>query len=119
MAWSEFSRIRRGTQEAGVIGNGIREIRLGAMTALRPTYGRLEGGRRYCTGGSSYAMVVDFSCGVHAVSCLPYGISDDPASPHFADQMPLYVKGAFKPAWFWPDELKANAESDQVLSAGN
>jgi acyl-homoserine lactone acylase PvdQ len=116
--WSEFSRIRRGDIELGVAGCGSREARLGPLVALRPSYGIAENGCRLCVGGSSYGMIVDFSCGVRAISCLPFGVSDDPASKHFADQLPIYAKAQFKPAWFEPEEILAHRESDRILEAG-
>ena len=61
-------------------------------------------------------MVVDFSNGIHAVSCLPFGESEHPQSKHFADQMPLYAKAEFKPAWFDPEEIHDHAESVRVLT---
>jgi acyl-homoserine-lactone acylase len=111
--WSEFSRIQRGTVDVGVAGCGITAPMIGA--ALRPTYGEFRDGKRYCTGGSSYGMLIDFAGPTKAVSCLPYGVSEHADSPHFADQLPLYVKGEFKPAWFWPEELRENTESVRTL----
>jgi acyl-homoserine lactone acylase PvdQ len=117
VAWREFSRIRRGDIEMGVSGFGARTDRLSPFVALRPSYGALMGARHYCLGGSSYGMLVDFSNGVRAVSCLPFGVSDDPKSKHFADQLPLYVERQFKPAWFEANEILAHAESNVVLDA--
>ena len=115
--WAQFSRIRRGDIERPVAGNGLRQRELASLklTALRPTYGRIEDGRRWCTGGSSYGMIVDFSGETRSISCLPFGVSEDPDSPHFADQLVLYAKRQYKPAWFLPDEIREHAESDQVL----
>lgn len=115
VAWGEFSKLRRGDIVMGVAGVGHRDSKLGSMTALRPTYGLIASGARYASGGSSYGMVVDFAGATQAVSCLPFGISDNPESPHFADQMPIYCRGEFKPAWFFPEELKANAASEQTI----
>ncbi|MBX3422268.1 MAG: penicillin acylase family protein [Pirellulaceae bacterium] len=117
--WGDFSRIRRGDVELGVAGNGVREAaldRLG-LTALRPTGGDIKEGRRYCQVGTSYAMVVDFSGATRSISILPYGVSENPQSPHFADQLPLYAETKYKPAWFLPEEIRQNAESEVVLTA--
>jgi len=115
--WGEFSRIRRGDIERGVAGNGLRgplaDLKL---TALRPTYGQMEDGRRFCTGGSSYSMIVDFAGATRSISCLPFGISEHEDSPHFADQLALYVNRQYKPAWFLPDEIKQHLESEKLLS---
>jgi len=117
--WSDYSRIRRGDIEMGIAGNGAQEAvldRMG-MTALRPTSGEEKGGRRFCGGGTSYAMIIDFKEPVRAMSILPFGVSENSKSPHFADQLPLYVEGKYKPVWFWPHEISENCASDVVLTA--
>jgi acyl-homoserine-lactone acylase len=112
--WKEFSRIRRGEIEIGVAGSG--GIGSKAGPALCPTNGEIRKGKRYCSGGSSYGMIVDFSGKTNAISCLPFGVSEDPSSPYFANMLPLYANRQFKPAWFFPDEVKANARSELTLS---
>lgn len=111
--WEQFSRIRRGDQELGIAGSGSIDREAGA--ALRPTGGPVQDGRRYANGGSSYGMIVDFAGQTRSISCLPFGVSENPDSPYFANQLPLYVKREFKPAWFLPGELQENTASDQVL----
>ena len=113
--WKEFSRIRRGNIEMGVAGSGGTGSKAGP--ALRPTNGEIKDGKRYCSGGSSYGMIVDFSGKTNAISCLPFGVSDDPSSPFFANMMPLYAERQFKPAWFFPDEVQTNAKSELTLQA--
>ena len=112
--WKEFSRIRRGDIEMGVAGSA--GIGSQAGPALCPTNGEIKDGKRYCSGGSSYGMIVDFSGKTNAISCLPFGVSEDPNSPFFANMLPLYASRQFKPAWFFPDELKANAGSELILT---
>ncbi len=111
--WKEFSRVRRGEIEVGIAGSGGAGRAAGA--ALRPTNGKITNGRRYCSGGSSYGMIVDFSGDTKAISCLPFGVSEHPESPYFANMLPLYADRQFKPAWFFPEEIKANAKSEEVL----
>jgi penicillin amidase len=62
--------------------------------------------------GHSYVSVVEFGERVRAVSVIPFGQSRDPASRHHFDQAPLYAAGRFKPAWFHPDEIRANLERE-------
>jgi acyl-homoserine-lactone acylase len=111
--WGDFCRIRHGDVEMGIAGCAQGG---GSLITVRPNSGPIHDHRIYCIGGSSYNMVVDFSNGVRAVSCLPFGVSGNPQSKHFADQMPLFAKATYKPAWFEPAELRDHAESEQVLT---
>ncbi len=111
--WKEFSRIRRGSLDMGVAGSGGVGNKIGP--ALCPTNGEVKDGKRYCAGGSSYGMIVDFSGKTKAISCLPFGVSEDPSSPYFANMLPLYCERQFKPAWFFSDEVKANRKSEVTL----
>jgi acyl-homoserine-lactone acylase len=61
-------------------------------------------------------MIVDFSGETTAISCLPFGVSEHPDSPYFANMLPLYAKRQFKPAWFSPSDVKAHAESERILA---
>lgn len=117
--WSDFSRIKRGKIDQPIAGSGgLSTAGVSfAGAALRPTGGRVaKNGRRYAGGGSSYGMIIDFSGKTKAMSCLPFGVSEHPRSPHFADMLPVYARRDFKPVWFFPNEVKANAKSDITLT---
>ena len=65
---------------------------------------------RYGQAGGTYVSVVEFGPQVHALTVHTFGASGHPDSPHFFDQAPLYASGRFKPGWFTPAEVRANAE---------
>ena len=65
---------------------------------------------RYGVFGRANTAVVEFGATVRAQSVTPFGVSFDPASPHFFDQAPLYAAGGLKPMWFDRAELADNAE---------
>jgi acyl-homoserine lactone acylase PvdQ len=68
--------------------------------------------------GSSFRMVVELGAGPEhprAWSVAPYGNSDDPASPHFADQMPLAATRRFRPVPWTRQQVEAEATSRKTL----
>ena len=70
---------------------------------------RYPGTRRYYgTSGNSFVAAVEFGPRVRAVAVSAGGESGDPASPHFSDQAIRYARGALRPVYFWPDELKGH-----------
>jgi acyl-homoserine lactone acylase PvdQ len=53
---------------------------------------------------------------VRSWNATPFGQSDDPASPHYADQAEkLFSQSRLKPTWLQPSELEGNVESTKVL----
>lgn len=62
--------------------------------------------------GYGFGMVVAFGADrVRAASMVPFGASEDPDSPHFADQMALIQDRRLKTAYFDPAEVTRLAES--------
>jgi len=51
------------------------------------------------TGGASWRMVVDFSDLGHSVGMYPGGQSEDPASPHYDDQVKPWAEGRYLPLY--------------------
>jgi acyl-homoserine lactone acylase PvdQ len=55
---------------------------------------------------------------VESYSCLVWGNSSDPNSPHYVDQAEkLYSQRKFKPTWWSKDELMQHIESQKTLEA--
>ena len=79
---------------------------------LHPDYGPdQESGQIYCNNGWGHLMVVMEGEPKEIWSLLPYGQSEDPASPHYNDQVRLHSQGQMKRFWFTPREILAHTES--------
>lgn len=50
--------------------------------------------------GASWRQVVDLGNLGRSVGVYPGGQSGDPSSPHYDDQLPLWVAGKYAPLWF-------------------
>jgi acyl-homoserine lactone acylase PvdQ len=106
LPWGEFHRTRRGDRTVAV--NGYGPAAPGDQAAaVVPNWGVFRNGRIDVTGGSSFRMIVDLNPKrIRSWSILPYGNSQDPASPHFADQLPLFAAGKYKETRFSIDEIR-------------
>ncbi|MES3151109.1 penicillin acylase family protein [Sphingomonas faeni] len=70
-------------------------------------------GRLVVRHGDSFVMVMawDKAGRVASQSIQPYGAAiTRPASPHYADQAPLFVRHRLKPVWFEPAQLRRHVE---------
>ncbi len=113
--WGEIHRIRRGGGSwpvAGCRADGIstlRSVRFGSSD---------ENGISWARGGQMCTTVVRLEKGaVRSLSATPFGQSNDPDSPHHADQAEkLFSRGALKPTWYSKSELLKHVESKRVLS---
>ena len=112
VAYGTLHRVRRGDHSWPISGGESG----GGMT-IRAVEAKLEGNVFYGRNGQNWTQLVQFRRGaVRSWSATPYGQSDDPASPHYADQAgKLFSPGRLKPAWFQPADLEGNIESTQVL----
>ena len=118
VAWGEVNRLQRVEQSAGESFSDAKEsvpVRgvggdSGSMFAFiaRQAPGQK---RRYGVYGNSFVSVIEFGPTVRACSVIAYGQSNDPKSPHYFDQAPLYAAGELKPACFERGEIERNAES--------
>jgi penicillin amidase len=66
--------------------------------------------------GPSMRQITDFSDLDHSLAVLPGGQSGIPASPHYADLMPLWLAGEYHPFPMARQEIDRVAESRLVLS---
>jgi acyl-homoserine-lactone acylase len=71
--------------------------------------------RYYGTSGNSFVAVVEFGPHVSARAVSIGGESNDPASPHFADQVGRYAAGDLRTVHFSAEDLAAHAASHEDL----
>jgi acyl-homoserine-lactone acylase len=64
----------------------------------------------YGERGNSFVAAVEFGPRITARSVLAGGQSGDPASPHFADQAEMYVRGELKDVLFYKADVEKNLE---------
>ncbi|MGC4938201.1 penicillin acylase family protein [Kribbella sp. DT2] len=67
--------------------------------------------RYYGTSGNSFVAVVEFGPKLRAWAVTAGGVSGDPASEHFDDQVKRYASGNLRRVYFYPDDLKGHVES--------
>ena len=68
-------------------------------------------GTIHCNDGWGHLLVVEESRPRRVWSLLPYGESEDPASPHYNDMARLHSQRRMKPFWFTPEEILRHTES--------
>ncbi len=113
--WGEFHVTQRGSKTAGVTGFGY-VVPGDSSAAVAPASGAFKDGKIICSGGSSFRMVVNLDPkGVRSWSILPYGNSNDPNNPHFADQIEMFGRGEYKDTVFGLDRIRKEAVSKVTL----
>jgi acyl-homoserine lactone acylase PvdQ len=104
VAWGEVCIVERGGRFA-MDGTGLFDV-------LHPDDGPQQtDGRIPCDDGWGHLLVVEESDPKKAWSLLPYGESEDPASPHFNDMARLHSQRKMKPFWLAPQEILSHTES--------
>jgi len=82
----------------------------GSGFTVDPSYAPLFG---TATWGASFRMIIDMSQANHEFNTsrivIPGGESGDPASPHYTDQLQLYLKGDYVPVYFHATESEFTA----------
>lgn len=100
---SSLLRLRRGSVDLPLIGGP------GALRAIYTDWD--DDGRLRANLGDSFIMTVtwDKAGAVKAESIHQFGsATTHPTARHYADQAPLFARGAMKPAWFTAAELGPN-----------
>lgn len=83
------------------------------------TWDVAEDGRLSLKHGDSFIMWIEWEPGARVTSrsIQPFGAATTrPASPHYTDQMRLFVDHKLKPVHFWRDDLMAKASSRRTLT---
>lgn len=106
--WKEVNRLKRGNVDVGMGGGP--DI-LHAASGLGP----FLTGQIFLLGGDSYVLIVEWDKDgkVSSRSIHQFGsASTVPDSPHYADQVPLFVQRKLKPVWFDEADIRANLERE-------
>ena len=116
MPWAEVSRFQRLTGDIDLIFDDDQPsvpVDMGNSDwgALADFGARRVNGTKklYGINGNSFAAVVEFGDRVRAKSVLVGGQSNDPASPHFNDQVTLYTEHDWKEVAFYRDDVEDRA----------
>ena len=81
-----------------------------------------EDGRLSVRHGDSFIMFIEWTKDgkVHSRSIQPFGAATTRGdSPHYTDQMQLFVDKKLKPVWFDPKDLEQHKTSDKVVRSSN
>jgi acyl-homoserine-lactone acylase len=85
----------------------------GLIDMIAPTYvTKYKDGKYRSVSGESYIMLVKYSgSSVEVETVLPYGNSNNPSSPHYTDQMRLYIEKKTKSMTLDREVIYSNADS--------
>jgi len=116
VTWGMMHRIERGKASLPMPGAGS-ERGVDPFTCLFMAGAKkVTDGKFLCDSGSSWMQFVAYRQGkVEARTILPFGNSNDPDSPHYADQAPLFAQRQLKKALLTRSEIEAAATNRKVL----
>lgn len=103
LAWGDVHRLRHGGLDLP-IGGGPGG--LGTFRVLWFTDD--DDGKRKIRGGDGWQFAVEFTNPPSAYSILAYGQSNNPDSPHHADQVPLFANNQMKKVAYSEEDIQAN-----------
>jgi acyl-homoserine lactone acylase PvdQ len=115
--WGEINRFQRLSgaidlqydDDKPSLAVGMANSRWGALADFGAA--RRDGTKRlYGDNGNSFVAVVEFGDRIRAKSILVGGQSNDPVSPHFVDQAPLYAEQRFKDVAYYREDVERRAE---------
>jgi acyl-homoserine lactone acylase PvdQ len=122
--WGEVNRFQRLTGDIDLQFDDSRPST--AVDMANSDWGALAdfGARRvngtkklYGLNGNSFAAAVEFGDRLRARSILVGGQSNDPASPHFTDQVPLYTRHEWKEVAFYREDVEVRATERYIPGA--
>ena len=103
--WGNIHRLRRGSVDTDI----------GGADLMDPLNLIVKGDRErrtwYAAGGHAFVMVTHMTEPVETFTVVPFGSSERPDSPHYADQVPLFARSKLKKAWFTEKDVLSNLES--------
>jgi len=109
----EFGTIEVPLKNLQVHKRGDKEMVIdGLPDVIAPMYTqKLEGGlKEKAYVGESYILLARFGDGLPKLeSIMPYGASSKPESPHYTDQMEMFVNKELKPMTLDKEEIYSNA----------
>ena len=106
VAYGEVYRLRRGSVDVPI---GGASGRLGAFRVIN-FRGPGPDHKYVAAGGDSYVFAVEFTSPPTAYSIVGYSQSEDPSSPHYADQSVLFAREEWKRAWFSEADVTAHTK---------
>jgi len=114
--WGEVNRFQRLSGDIGLVFDDDKpsvsvDMANSDWGALADFGARRVNGTKklYGLSGNSFAAVVEFGDKLRAKSVLVGGQSNDPASPHFTDQVPLYTRREWKEVAYYRDDVESRA----------
>lgn len=107
--------VKRGKKEYPTPGVGSGRATNPFTSLYMTTTGPYQNGKFYATGGSSWLMILSFDSPLKVFTIMPVGESEDPASPHFADQTEMFSRRELKPFPYTDEEVRKTAEKSYKL----